>query len=78
MKTRRGLVSFGAPKQASLITVKSVAQMVTLKNDDQGFASSNRTGTIYFYQSKVESCVILLFVCLFDLILYVPPTIFQL
>ena len=50
--------------------------MVTLKNDDQGFASSNSTGAI-FYQSKVESCVIL-FVCLFDLILYVPPTIFQL
>ena len=50
--------------------------MVTLKNDDQGFASSNHTGTIFFYQSKVESCVIL-FVCLFDLILYVPPTIFQ-
>ena len=50
--------------------------MVTLKNDDQGFASSNHTGTIFFYQSKVASCVIL-FVCLFDLILYVPPTIFQ-
>ena len=51
--------------------------MVTLKNDDQGFVSSNHTGTIFFNQSKVESYVIL-FVCLFDLILYVPSTIFQL
>ena len=51
--------------------------MVTLKNDDQGFASSNHTGTFFFIKSKVESCVIL-FVCLFNLILYVPPTIFQL
>ena len=39
--------------------------MVTLKNDDQGFASSNHTGTFFFYQSKVEYCVIL-FVYLFD------------
>ena len=38
--------------------------MVTLKNSDQGFASSNHTGTIFFYQLKVESCVIM-FVCLF-------------
>ena len=51
--------------------------MVTLKNDDQGFDSSNHTGTFFFYQSKVESCVIL-FVYLFDLIHYVPSTIFQL
>ena len=51
--------------------------MVTLKNDDQGFASSNHTETKLFYQSKVESCVNM-FVCLFDLILYVSPTIFQL
>ena len=35
-----------------------------VENDDQGFASSNHTGTIFFYQSKVESCVIL-YVCLF-------------
>ena len=69
MKTRCGLVSFGALKQAKrvlthYITVKSVAQMVTLKNDDQGFASSNHTGTNFFINQKLNLASFCLFVCL--------------
>ena len=52
--------------------------MVTLKNDDQGFASSNHTGTIFFINQKLNLASFCLFVCLFDFILYAPPTIFQL
>ena len=36
--------------------------MVTLKNDDQGFASSNRTGTFFFINQKLNLASFCLFV----------------
>ena len=37
--------------------------MVTLKNDDQGFARSNLTGTIFFINQKLNLASLCLFVC---------------
>ena len=39
--------------------------MVTLENDDQGFASSNHTGTNFFINQKLNLASFCLFVCLF-------------
>ena len=49
-----------------------------VENDDQGFASSNHTGTNFFINQKLNLVSFCMFVCLFDLIIYVPPIIIQL